>query len=93
MAASNPLPRQQSCLALNLRKQPPPDASFAPADLYFSGSSSSLLPSVGERIEYFWPIDDAYYPGVIFDITDDGHPVFHYEDGDSETLQLEEQLW
>ena len=50
-------------------------------------------PSVGDRVEVYWPVDDMYYPGVVGEITTDGNHVVNYDDGDSETLELTNEQW
>lgn len=47
------------------------------------------MPSVGDKIEIYWPIDDQYYPGIIgnYDEETDKFRV-DYTDDDVETLDL-----
>lgn len=49
---------------------------------------------IGLKIKVWWPLDKQYYEGVVkaFDSVRKKHKVI-YEDGDMETLNLEEEKW
>ena len=40
----------------------------------------------------FWPLDNAYYPGVVKTVSDGMHHVA-YDDGDTETLNISSETW
>lgn len=49
--------------------------------------------SVGDEIEVYWPLDDAYYRGVVARaLPKRRHRVF-YDDGDVEDLDLDKEQW
>lgn len=51
------------------------------------------IPAVGERLEVFWPADNAYYPGVVTDINADDKHVILYDDAEVETLTISDEQW
>ena len=51
------------------------------------------LPSVGDRVEIFWPIDNAFYKGSVSELTPDGKHVIVYDDEDVETIMMSEENW
>lgn len=51
-----------------------------------------VLPSVGNRLEVFWPIDQSFYPGTVSAVDADGHHI-SYDDGDEEVLKLNDEVW
>lgn len=57
---------------------------------YFTASND---PGVGDKIEVFWPLEDAYFPGVIASIDENGLSNVLYDDGDEETLDLTKETW
>jgi len=50
------------------------------------------IPSIGEKIEVYWPLEAQFYPGTVNSIEDD-KVVVHYDDGDTETLEMEKENW
>lgn len=47
------------------------------------------LPQVGDRVDCYWPVDNAYYPSIATEIIDDVDRVIVYDDSDIEMLNLE----
>lgn len=43
---------------------------------------------LGDRIEIFWLDDNAFYPGMVAMITDNGGHNAVYDDGDIKTLEI-----
>lgn len=54
--------------------------------------TSSAL-SVGDPVEVFWPLDNAFPPGQVGAIHDHGSHVIEYVDGDQKTLNLVNETW
>lgn len=48
--------------------------------------------STGDRFEVYWPLMDQFYSGTVKNITDN-HDTVNYNDGDVETLQLQQEIW
>ena len=63
----------------------------------FEINDSSLdklrLPLVGDKIEVLWPAESTYFLGVVAEVTDNNQHVIVYDDGDMETLTMDEQEW
>lgn len=57
-----------------------------------SFSDSPVVPKVGDRIEIFWPIDNAFYPGQIQSLQNGQHCI-HYDDGDTEAMNMTSEAW
>lgn len=55
--------------------------------------SNTITPVVGDHVEVFWPTDNAYYPGVITELTSDGKHVVLYDEADVETLNFDSEQW
>lgn len=53
---------------------------------------SSLQPSTGDKIKFYWPRDNEYYPGIIAE-EQDGNHTFVYDDGAIETLDFRNETW
>lgn len=49
--------------------------------------------SVSDCVEVYWPGDDVYYPSVFEEITTDDKHTVQYDDGDSETLDINGEQW
>lgn len=47
----------------------------------------------GDRVEVYWPIDRVYYPGVVQTMHCDGCVTIQYDDGGSERLNMENEVW
>lgn len=45
------------------------------------------LPSVGEPVEIYWPLDRKYYPGKVHEVTDGMYNI-KYDDGETETQHM-----
>jgi len=59
-----------------------------------SGPFMSLLPSIGDNLEIYWPLEKQYYPGTVVSIDADTEKFnIDYDDGDKETLDLTNQVW
>lgn len=72
----------------------PPDPATPAPDVTFEGSGyCTLLPSTGDMVEFFWALANAFYPGNISSISDAGHFVINYDDGEVETVNLIEDTW
>ena len=52
-----------------------------------------LKPSVGDRIQVYWPMDVKYYTGEVKEVLQDGRHVIEYDDSDKETLNLDNENW
>lgn len=55
--------------------------------------ADTIGPSVGDRVEIFWTMDNMYYPGTVSQITESGEHVINYDDDDVETLTLSNETW
>eukprot|EP00854_Cymbomonas_tetramitiformis_P034226 gene34226-biopygen21365 len=55
-------------------------------------AGSAEARGVGERLEVFWPLDDAWYPGTAADISATGRHHIEYDGGEEEWLLLSEEL-
>ena len=52
------------------------------------------LPTVGDSIDVYWPLDDAFYTGKVSSINDDENEYnTDYNDGDKETQNLSDEVW
>ncbi|KAK3241861.1 hypothetical protein CYMTET_48407 [Cymbomonas tetramitiformis] len=49
-------------------------------------------PGVGEQLEVFWPLDDAWYQGTVAEVSAAGRHHITYVDGEEEWLLLSEEL-
>lgn len=67
--------------------------NFDDSDGFDQNDEPILAPSVGDRIEVFWPIDDQLYPCTVGSITDDRLHVINYDYGDNETLSFKDENW
>lgn len=63
-----------------------------PFDVKHANDTDSVMPQPGDRLEVYWPLDAAYYPGTITTVDDTG-PHVQYDDGDSEKLRLDSKEW
>ena len=59
----------------------------------FSTESPYMELSVGDRVSVFWPDDNEYYPGVVQSANEDGLLNVHYDDGNSECLDMTKETW
>ncbi len=50
-------------------------------------------PKEGDRIQVFWPLDNRYYTGTVSKIGRLGKVNVTYDDGEKETLKLENETW
>lgn len=48
---------------------------------------------VGDELDVWWPLDNAYYPGVVGAVMDDGRHRIDYDDGDVERVYLRKERW
>lgn len=48
-------------------------------------------PLVGTRIEVYWILDNSFYPGHISGYTEGGKSLVKYDDGDEESIYLNEE--
>lgn len=58
------------------------------------GPFISPLPSIGDKLEIYWPLENQYYPGHVASI--DGETQMfniNYDDGDQETVNLSDEVW
>ena len=53
-----------------------------------SQPSTSALPTVGQRVAVYWPMNDEYYPGTINGSRRNGRIHIRYDDGDEQWVQL-----
>lgn len=51
-----------------------------------------VSPSVGDRLEEFWPLDNPFYPSVIHPVNGEHHTIL-YNDEEKETVQLEDEMY
>ena len=52
------------------------------------------LRKVGDGIEVFWPADNQFYPGTVASYNNDtGKYDVNYDDGEKETLRLQDEKW
>ena len=56
-------------------------------------NDGKTLPKVGDKIGVYWPDDDVHYPGTVASFNKEGKARVEYDDGDVETLRLEEEKW
>ncbi|KAK3233814.1 hypothetical protein CYMTET_55911, partial [Cymbomonas tetramitiformis] len=49
-------------------------------------------PGVGEQLEVFWPLDDAWYRGTVAEISAEGRHHIKYDDGEEAWLLLSEEM-
>lgn len=50
--------------------------------------SSADAPSVGDLIEYLWPLENQYYAVHVTEVNTDGAHVVVYNDADIESLKI-----
>lgn len=62
-------------------------------DVEFSVDDDAVRPQVGNLTEVFWPLYMQYYSGTISEITDSCQNVLTYDDGDTESLQINNEQW
>lgn len=62
-------------------------------DADFSAEPSKSEPECGDRISVFWPLDDQFYDGTVHSANEDGRFEVHYDDGESECLDLTKEQW
>ena len=63
---------------------------------YGAAREERLRCLVGKRVRVFWPKDDQYYAGVVTAYTEKNrvfHHTIHYDDDQTETLNLAKQTW
>ena len=56
-------------------------------------SNAALIasnPDVGDKVDFYWPLDSQYYPGVVAE-TQDGHHTVVYDDGDLEIVDFNKE--
>lgn len=70
-----------------------PVAGFTPEYAASDDESVVTQPISGDRLGFYWPIDNAFYHGVVTSISDGGQHVIPYDDGDLETLDLASEAW
>ena len=52
------------------------------------------LPSIGDSIEIYWPLDDVFYAGKVSSINNDDNKYnIDYADGEKESLDLSGEVW
>ncbi len=94
--AVDDLPADQSAPSSN---DEPFDPDCALDDIAYnvpvlSDESRCIFPTVGEKIEVFWPDDDKYYPGTVVTNNEDTNTYqVDYDDGDQEVLNLRNEIW
>ena len=54
---------------------------------------NTSMPSSGDKIKVFWPLDSKYYHGTVSHIDESGQYKITYDDGDIELLNLAEEDW
>lgn len=80
-------------LTENYNQETPLDACSVSSDEYHTIDDPSIsLPGPGDRIEILWPLDNCFYPGVVSSVENNVHHI-NYEDGDAESLKLEDEEW
>eukprot|EP00854_Cymbomonas_tetramitiformis_P011610 gene11610-biopygen11918 len=57
-----------------------------------ASKATQPVPVTGTRLELYWPLDEAWYPGIVADISAMGKHHIEYDDGDNEWLLLSEEL-
>ena len=68
-------------------------------DADFSDSCSALevqdskIPTRGDRVQIFWPLDDTYYGGTIKSMHQNGEVTVLYDDGMKERLEMGNEVW
>lgn len=61
---------------------------------YHVDPDASPNPSIGTKVEVFWPKDKKYYPGTISEyFTDSNKYKIKYDDGEIEILDLKKENW
>lgn len=73
------------------QSDPEPVVDAHPPESVVADSNNS--PDIGDHIEVFWPADNAYYPGIVAEIQDDGRHVILYDDADVEIINLANEQW
>lgn len=61
-------------------------------DFDFTINEDDMVPTIGDNVEIYWPLDEQYYPGVIGNINDGKYTV-NYDDGEVEILDIQEEIW
>lgn len=56
-------------------------------------SSPQHTPSIGDRIEVYWPLDDKFYPGEVRKITRGGKYTVVYDDNEKEKIDIDKERW
>lgn len=69
------------------------DETQEPVDDDFSTENAKSEPVIGDRISVFWPLDDQFYDGTVQSADDNGRFEIHYDDGDTENLELTNEHW
>ena len=54
---------------------------------------ASYPPSVGSRIEVYWPLENNHFPGTVQAFETDGRAHVVYDDGDQEMLNPSDEQW
>ena len=65
----------------------------ASMDVTDFSSDERRLPSEGDRIQVFWPLDNAYYSGEVINVNDDGNYMVLYDDEETETVKITDEQW
>lgn len=61
--------------------------------LTLSSNSANVEQCDGDQISVLWPLDQKYYPGTVHSAEDDGRVNLHYDDGDTECLDMKKEVW
>lgn len=51
------------------------------------------MPASGDCVKVFWPNDHILFPGIVENITENGSHLITYDEGDVETLDLNQEAW
>ena len=65
----------------------------APIDDDFSTENLKAELSVGDRVSILWPLDEQFYPGTVESEAQDGRLQIHYDNGDTEQLDMKKEVW
>lgn len=57
-----------------------------------NANHTSTQPEVGDKIEIYWPLDNAFYPGSVVG-KQDNHKTVVYDDGGIEKLDFTNETW
>lgn len=55
-------------------------------------TANTGIPSTGDKIEMYWPLDNTSYPGLTAEEQNSSQTVV-YDDGSIETLDLQNETW